>query len=586
MKLKQTRIKFRLRLKKLYLNLRHTHLKDLRNVVLLYAKKLPNIVHLKNLVLFNSILAVLILVLFFQRFSSLAPYYQKVNPAYGGSYREGVIGLVEKINPLFIQTDAEAAANKLVFSGLTRVLPNNEVIPDLAESWSLQADGRTYVFKLRDDLVWHDEDKLDADDVIFTYNLIQNPDTKTNLSAIWKGVVVEKVNDKEIKFTLSANYPNFLAVVSQPILPSHLLGDVEAKNVKVAEFFKKPVGSGPYKFIRFDQAGNDSEIIFRSFEQFAISKPYITSVKLRTYNSFEDLYSGLVRKQIDGITEIPFDKNEKVNKISNLNNFNSYLPRYKMIIFNLKQEYLADKNVRKAILSATNKDQIVKDVVKSQAITIAAPILPGQPGYSPSFRQDTFNVALANELLDKAGWVKVDGLRKKAEKTLSINLVVPNDAESTGVANIFRENLKQIGIDLQIKTVDSNLLQANHIRPRNFDLIMVGQEVGLNPDLYSFWHSTQINDPGLNISGFSNREVDKLLEQSRKTGDRTTLNEKNKRIQEIILEETPAIFLYNPIYTIAISKNIYGYKEGNIGEPVDHLNSIYLWYNKINYTIH
>lgn len=585
MKLKHTRIKFRLRLKKFYLNLRHSHLKDLRNVILLYVKKLPNIVHLKNLVFFNAILTLVVSVLFFQRFASLAPYYQEQIPGFGGYYREGVIGEIEKINPLFIQNDAEAAANRLIFSGLTRVLPDNEVVPDLAESWTISDNGTTYLFKLKKDLVWHNNEKLNADDVVFTYNLIQNPDTKTTLTNVWKGVVVEKVSNDEVKFKLNSSYPNFLSVVSQPILPKHLLSGVAAKSIKVAEYNKKPVGSGPFKFVRFDQSGNDSEVVFERFDDFAINKPFIAQVKLRTYESFEGLYNGLIRKQIDGITEIPFDKNTQVNKVSNLNNYNSYLPRYKVMLFNLNKEPINDKVIRKIISQAINKEEIVKDVIKSQAISIGGPILPGQPGYDATTRKNIFDQTTANSELDKAGWVNVDGMRKKGDKVLSLKLVIPSDNESIQTAEKISQNLLKVGIDIKVVKVDPSEIQANHIRPRDFDMILIGQEIGVNPDLFSFWHSSQINDPGLNISGFNNREVDKLLEQTRRINDKTQLVEKNKRIQEILIEEAPALYLYNPIYTIAVSKNIQGYKEGNISDPIDHLNSIYLWYRKINYSI-
>jgi peptide/nickel transport system substrate-binding protein len=224
---------------------------------LTYLKKLPNIVHLKNLVLFNAILSVVVIVMFANRFSALAPFFWKSQPTYGGIYREGVIGNVDKINPLFILNTSEASANRLVFSGLTRTLPNNQIIPDLAKDWTVEPDGLTYTFNLKSNLKWQDGQALTADDIIFTINLIQNPDTRAPEFADWKNVKVEKINDSQIKFTLPSSYPGFLSVTQTAILPKHLLSEYAergAKNIKIADFNKKPVGSGPYKFVRFDQA--------------------------------------------------------------------------------------------------------------------------------------------------------------------------------------------------------------------------------------------------------------------------------------------------------------------------------------------
>lgn len=582
MKLKHTRIKLRLKLRKLYLDIRHSHLKDIRNVLLLYVKKLPNVIHLKNLVLFNTILATIAFVMFFQRFSAIRPYYEKAIPSFGGYYREGVIGDIEKINPLFSTNIAEAQASKLVFSGLTRTLPNNEVVPDLAESWRIEDGGNVYIFKLKNNLKWHDDKPLTVNDVLYTINLIQNPDTKTNQINVWKGVIVQTVSENEIKFTLNSPYSNFLNVASQPILPKHLLEEIEPKNIKVAEFNKNPIGSGPYRFVRFDQSANDTEVLFESFDDFAIQKPYIRQIKLHTYDSFDSLYNGLIRKQIDGITEIPFDKVDKINQISNLATFKMYLPRYQMLAFNLKNETLADKNVRLAISKTINRDKIIQNVISGQGLSVFSPILPGQPGYDSKYRAQTIDAAGANDLLETAGWLKqADGKRLKGDKQLTTKLVIIDDEESIKTGELIRDQLKDIGINVEIVKTDLSNLQSNYIRPRNFDMILVGQGIGLSADLYSLWHSSQAIDPGLNITGLSDPKVDKLLEQSRRTSDEVQKSVKLRQAQEALLEQAPAVFLYNPIYTFALSKNVKGYSEGRLNDSIDHMNSIYLWYTKV-----
>ena len=304
MKLSGLGIRLKLMLKKIAIDVKNTHIKDLRNRFLSSLKKIPDIIHLKNLVFFSGILSVLVLVLFVQRFNSLGKYYIIKKPEYGSTYNQGVVGLIDKINPLFIRNEAENTATKLIFSGLTRVVDGNTIIPDLAKSWTVSEDGKVYDFILKKNISWHDGETFTADDVIYTIGLIQNSETKTSLFNTWNGVTTQKVNDYEVKFTLPAQYPDFLNVASQAMLPKHLLSSVDPKNIKIAEFNQVPVGTGPYKFIRFDQLGSQSEVVLESNDNFAISRPFIQGINLIIYDDDKSLYDGLARRQIDGVLEI------------------------------------------------------------------------------------------------------------------------------------------------------------------------------------------------------------------------------------------------------------------------------------------
>jgi peptide/nickel transport system substrate-binding protein len=585
MGLKRLRIKLRLILKKLYLETRHTHLKDLRNVILKYIKKLPNIIHLRNLVLFSGILSVVILVMFVQRFATLASFFQKATPVKGGVYREGVLGNIEKINPLFTLNSAEESANRLVFSGLTRVLPGNKIVPDLAEKWTESEDRRVFDFVINKNAKWHDGEKLTADDVVFTINLIQNPDTKTNKSAVWKNVKVEKVNENEVKFTLPNQFADFLEVASQPILPKHAFKNMKdediPKNIKISQFNYSPIGSGPYKFVRFDQAGNEQELILKANNDFVLGSPYLDEVRLRVYSDFDELYKGFIRKQVDGIVEIPYDRMSKIEAQSTLNFYKFYLPRVQAMFFNYRNPVLADKGIRQLIGQAINRKEIVNKATFGEALPAYAAILPGQVGYDATLRVDKYNTQKVIEEFEKAGWLKgQDGVRQKEGKVLSFNMVFVNDDEDKRAAEEIKKELSDIGVGVILTPTDAEMLQANFIRPRNFDLILIGQNTGIDPDLYSFWHSSQINDPGLNLTGFKDRKVDKFLEQIRKMTDSKVKAERYKEIQAVLVDESPAIYLYNPMFSMAISKNIKGIPEGKLNGPVDHLNSIYSWYGR------
>lgn len=579
MKLKNTSLKLRLKLKKLFIDIRHTHLKDLRNVVLSMVKKIPDIVHLKNLVLFSGVLSIVILAMFVNRFSNLNAYFVKLIPDFGGTYSHGVVGSIEKINPLFVQDEAENIANKLVYSGLTRTLSATDYVPDLAESWEVTPDGKTYNFKLKKNIVWHDGVAFNADDVVYTIGLIQNPDTRTSLSQIWRGVTVEKINDYEVKFTLPNAFPEFLGVASQLILPKHLLGQIDPKNIKVAEFNTSPVGTGPYEFVRFDQFGTQSGIILDSNKAFAIHKPYIEQVRLILYESNEALVRGLARRQISGTATIPPDKLLETKKLANMTLNQSYLPQYSVLSFNYKNEALAIKEVRKAIAAAVNRPEIISVALSGNGREVSVPILPGRSGFDPKAKGLPYDLTMANETLEKASWLRgEDGFRAKEGKPLKFRFVYINDAENSKVAEILQKQMKQIGVNLELIPTEINQINSTYIRPRNFDMILIGQNVGVEEDLYSFWHSSQIADPGLNLTGFSDKKVDKLLEQVRKSGDEKYRSDRFRQVQEVIIEEQPAVFLYSPLHVSALGKEINGAKQARLSKASDMLNNIYDWY--------
>jgi len=585
MKLKTLGIKLRLKSKKLVIDLKQTHLRDLRNMTLSNIKKIPDVVHLKNLVLFSSVLSIVIVAMFVTRFSSLSTYFIKETPTFGGIYSHGVVGTIEKINPLFVQNDAENAANKLIYSGLTRTISATNYVPDLAESWSISTDGMTYTFKLRQDVKWHDGVPFTADDVIYTVGLIENPDTRTSLSQIWRGVTVEKLNDYEVKFVLPNPFPDFLAVANQPVLPKHLLGEIDAKNIKVAEFNTDPVGTGPYRFVRFDQVGTQTEVILESNKGYATHRPFIDQIRLILYDDYDSLYKGLARRQISGSAKVSLERLEETSKLANLALTENYLPQYEVLNFNYKNEILASKEMRRVFATAINRTEIIKEALSGNAREISVPILPGRSGYDPKAKGLDYNLAIANDTLEKGGWLKGDdGVRRKDGKILKFRFVFIDEAETTKVANILKGQFSAIGVELELIPSGVNTINANYVRPRNYDMILIGQNVGIDADLYSFWHSSQAADPGLNLTGFSDKKVDKLLEQVRKSSDAKYRSDRFKQVQDVIIEEQPAIFLYSPLHVSVLSKEIHGATQARISQSNDILNNIYEWYIEVKRT--
>lgn len=580
MKLRSKGIRLRLLLKKFVIDVRHTHLKDLRNTFLLFLKKLPDIVHLKNLVLFGVTLSLITLALFVQRFSALREYYIVEKPDFGGSYSQGVVGSIDRINPLFIQNEAERSANLLVFSGLTRVIDGTQAIPDLAQSWEVKEDGKVYDFKLKKDVKWHDDKPFDADDVVYTIGLIQNADTRTPLASTWKDVKAERINEFEVKFTLPNSYPNFPIIASQAILPKHLLGAIDVKNIKVAEFNNSPVGTGPYEFARFDQIGSQPEVIFKRNDKFALSKPYLDQVKLVIYEDGKAIFTGLERKQIDGLLSISPEFYKNLNEISGTSTVSkTSIPEYELVYFNLRNPILSDKDLRLALSAAVDRQELIDKTLSGRGEKQVTPLIPGQPGYDPKVKGTEYNLNVANSSLDKLGWVKgSDGTRAKDGKKLSFRMILPDNYESREDAKLLKAEFLKVGVSLELVVVDEKQIGANYVKPRNFDLILIEQNVGLAEDWFSIWGSTQVNSPGLNLSGFADKRIDHFLEQVRRSNDKKYIADRMKQVEKIILEEAPAIYLYRPSHLYAVAGNLKGFGQTKVSVPTDIFTNIYKWY--------
>jgi len=579
MKLSGLGIRLKLMLKKIAIDVKNTHIKDLRNRFLSSLKKIPDIIHLKNLVFFSGILSVLVLALFVQRFNILGKYYIIKKPDYGSTYNQGVVGLIDKINPLFVRNEAENVATKMIFSGLTRVIDGNTIVPDLAKSWTVSEDGKVYDFILKNNIYWHDGESFTANDVIYTIGLIQNSETKTSLFSTWNGVTVKKINEYEVKFTLPAQYPDFLTVASQTILPKHLLSSVDPKNIKIAEFNQKPVGTGPYKFIRFDQFGSQAEVVLESNDNFAISRPFIQNINLIIYDDDRSLYDGLARRQIDGVLEINPENYSEIKNFSNTNIKSINFPEAQVMYLNTKNTILSDKSIREAITASMDRDSLIGKVFGSRAQVQSTPIGPGQPGYDSKASSVKFDIMSANKIFDSLGWIKgKDGFRSKDGKKLELRLIYPDNYENREVASVLKMQFKNVGISINPVGVDPGELSFSFIKSRNFDLLLLPQNVGVGQDWFSFWDSSQINFPGLNLSGFSDKRLDKFVEQLHKSGDAVYRAERFKQAQAVILEQNPVVYLYRREHLSAIADKVKGYEQSKYGTSLDILNNIYLWY--------
>lgn len=517
----------------------------------------------------------------------------QIVPAQAGSYTEGVVGNPQYINPLFSQVnDVDADLVKLIFSGLLKYDSlTGEITPDLAEGYEISDDQKTYTFYLRDNLKWQDNEPLTIDDVIFTVELARYKETKSPLGVSFKGVTIEKINDKTIKFTLTEPYAPFLSVLTFGILPKHIWEDVNLANINLAEYNLKPIGSGPYQVVSriLDKEGNIKSYLLTVNKKYYAKQPFIENLTLKFFSGYNEAVQALRTREIQGLSFIPVEMMEGLDTKEHLNKYPIALPQYVSVFLNQDgNEFLKDKNIREALTLAINKNELIKNALGEKGKTIDSPFLSDE-WMNTELEKDSFNPEKARELIEQSKFTKTedDQFYKKevtenketTEKELSIKITSVNSVKNALLTEEIKKYWEQIGIKAEVNLLDAAEIKKS-IEEKNYEALLYGEIIGFDPDPYPFWHSSQIESNGLNLAKFSNKEADKLLEEARISGSNELRKEKYLKFQEILYNEKPAIFLYQPAYDYMIDKGIKGAEIAKVNIPSDRFSNITDWYIK------
>lgn len=575
---------------KIYKKSKDRTLFDKKLVFSLSPKKFPSIEQFKMLDKFLSTrermaIVVFILIIIISSGFLFRNFYIKhrtYEPAYGGTYIEGLVGSPRFINPLYSSTnDVDTDISRLIFSGLLKNDPDEGLVPDLAKSYEISADQKTYIFYLKEDINWHDEIPITADDVVFTFKAIQNLEYASPLARSFTGVDAQKVDDKTIKFVLEDSFASFLNALTVGIIPEHIWMDISPFAAKLSEYNLRPIGSGPFRFKSFirEKGGGIKSYTLQDNEEYFSKSPYIKTIVFKFYPNLEIAADALYRNEVDGLSF--FSKSLSNKKRTDVNYYSLNLPQYTAIFFNYTNELLKDRNLRQSLAQAINRERILLEALGGEGLIAHGPVPKGFLGYSADIKKYSYDPELVEENLEKLGWKVVEeGYRKKDETVLEITLTAPDLKEYINVAEIVKENWEAVGVKTNLQIVPASQIVQNTIKTRSYDALIYGEIISAGLDFYPFWHSTQTEDPGLNLSGFQNREADGLLEKIRSSRERETKEKNLIKFQDILTRELPAIFLYNPVYTYPVTKNIKGINIQKINNPSDRFLNITKWYIK------
>jgi len=518
-------------------------------------------------------------------------------PVTGGIYREALIGMVNRLNPILDTTNqVDHDIDALLYRGLVRFDSRGIAYPDLAESWAISEDATLYTFSLRDNALWHDGKSIQSDDVVFTFSKFKDPDFpgSDDLKALWSEIKINRLDDQTVQFQLPEPFSPFLDFLSIGLLPEHELRGVSAGELIDHPFNVQPVGTGPFMFSQFLMEENKIVgIQLRAFDDFYEGRPYLDEIEFLFYPDEDQALQAYLDGEVTGIGQVGMDILDRVLEIPELNVYSARLPKMYVIYLNLKdteKPYFDEKLFRRALLESINRQWIINNYMSGQGIIATGPIFTSTWAYLDTLQPWPFDIQDANSLLNALGWELPEGIepgspeyiRRQDDELLSFELVHASNDLHTALAQAILTSWKQVGVQVELIAVPSDEIQSNYLEAREFEALLTEIDLSpyTDPDPYPFWHDSQV-ETGQNYAGFSDRNIGIWLEKARTTSDLSTRADLYKSFQYRFNDQLPALLLISPIYNYAIDSQIQGVSVGPLYKPSDRFYNILEWFIRV-----
>ena len=523
------------------------------------------------------------------------------HPATGGIYREGLVGNIQRINPLLSwYNDVDDDVCRLIFSSLVTSDTRGNPVGDLAVDWGISADGTMYNLVVNPEARWHDGQPVTADDVIFTYEMLKSGSgyIPEDVLALWKSIRINRVDDRTVQFVLEEAFAPFLDYLNVGILPRHIYGKMSFAEMVDSKINIQPVGSGPFRLKELTQNnGEITGLVLENNSAYYGKQPFLDEIRFTYYSDSGLAYQAYQQGLIDGISYISNDVLTRILKDEDINLYSSRLPIQSMILFNLDNrscEFLQSKQVRKAIMMGINREKIVNRILGGQATIANSPILYGNWAYTDEGTRYEYNPEKAIELLVKDGYIlasEQDRVRTKEftgvdgtteRKALSFTLYYPDDDLHRQIAEQIQQDLSLINILVYLEVPNKGAgesINETILPDREFEAVLADMNLSKypDPDPYPFWDQTQISS-GQNYTQWNNRTISQYLETARVETDRAERARLYKNFQILFMDELPAIPLYNPVYNYPVSQKVSGVSIGPIYKTSDRFLNISEWY--------
>ena len=492
-------------------------------------------------------------------------------PAFGDTFIDSLLGNISSLIPTITSDGSSLEIGGLIYSGLVNFDKDLNPVGDLAESWEFSADCRELTFRLRPGVKWHDGAPFTADDVVFTYKTIVDPKTPSPYKAEY-----EKVEDVRaegpllVRVRYSQPFAKALQNWATSMLPKHLLERYvrEGKIREAPQNWSAPVGTGPY---RFKELRAGEKIVLVSNPDYWEGRPYLSRVVYRIIPSQATTFLELKAKGVDaaGLTALQYGRQTDYPAFKHAyTKFRHPGNGYTYLGFNLKDKRFADRRVRQAFAHAINKRELIDGVVLGLGRDATGPYKPGTWVYNDKVKTYPYDMEAARRLLAEAGWNErnAEGLLVKDGKPFTFELLTnQGNDERKKIAEIVQAQLRELGVGVEIRVMEWAAFLKEHVKKRNFDAIVLGWGIGIDPDQYVVWHSSQMGPDQLNHISYSNPEVDRLLEQGRTSCVREERTKIYAKLQEVLAEDEPLVFLYFRDVFPVVSTRVHGIDPGPNG---------------------
>lgn len=508
-----------------------------------------------------------------------------------GTYVEGTVGTIKTLNPLYASNESELALSRIMFSSLFKMDSTGHLNTDLVKKYSISEDGKTYTLELKKNIKWHDGETLKANDVVFTFNLMQNQEARTVLGSNWKNInkiKVQSLGDEIVKFELPLKFTNFINSLTFPIVPEHILADVKKSQLRENNFSSQPIGTGAFKFNKKQQIGEgissktgDDQgysVTMVSNNDYYEGKPKLDSFRIQAYPTKEELLKAINNNDVNAAGGLnPQNIKELTNK--SLDVVEKPLSYGVYSIFNtVASQDLKEIKFRRALQFATNTDELRKSLGMKTALY--SPFIAGQIP-EDSIKKPEYDVDKAKKLLEELEYKEKDGSLYKGDRKVSIEMVATTDDQMDLVADILAKEWKSLGIDVKVNKYSLSDPSQNFVgsvlQTRAYDVIVYKYAI-TDPDVFAYWHSSQGTGVGMNLAGYTSAVANDFLTSSR------TAKTSDVKLRRYIgfakqwQQDVPAIGLYQDQLEYVKTKNSSAFSgDTKLNEITDRFNDVYKW---------
>lgn len=514
---------------------------------------------------------------------TLSDYFQTLTPVAGGEYTEGILGDFTNANPIYATSSVDNAISRLTFASLFTYNGQNQLVGELASSYSVNSSGEIYRVALKPGLTWQDGQPLTAADVVYTYQTIQNPDAESPLNQAWQSVSVAEINPLTVSFTLSNPLASFPYSLTNGILPKHILSSTPVSALRVSNFNTNPVGSGPFVWRGLIVAGDtpqtrQEQITFSPFSHYVLGRPKLDRVTIRAFHDQSALVSAFQQGDVNGLAGLD---NLPLSLASNthLHVYNFPLSAANMVFFRTTDGVLNDISVRQALVMGANTNAIINGLDYS-AVPVREPLLGSQLGFDPAYAQFPFNQAKADQTLQADGWTYgTGGYRYKNSQQLSFVLYALNNHDNQYVASALQKDWRAIGVNASVILQDAEDFQ-NTVTYHGYDALLYGISLGVDPDVFVYWDSSEASVGSAyytNYSEYKSSAADASLEAGRTRLDPALRVIKYEPFLSAWQQDAPALGLYQPQFLYVTNENVAGISQHSLNDPNDRFDNVQNW---------